>query len=76
MPVFASAGVAALAVGLLIGKGGWNGQFVGLRGNIPQEILTDAGQLEFFKSMDVIESLPALEELDGGKTESWAGRNG
>jgi hypothetical protein len=32
--------------------------------------LTDASQLEFFSSMDVIESLPALEELDGGKTES------
>jgi len=76
VPVFATASVAVLAVGLLIGKGGWNAQSVGLRGNIPQEILTDASQLEFFNSMDVIESLPALEELDGGKTEPFAGRNG
>ena len=70
VPVFASAAVAVLAVALLIDKGGWNAQSLGLRGNIPQEILTDASQLEFFNSMDVIESLPALEELDGGKTES------
>jgi len=70
MPVFATAAVAVLAIGLLIGKGGWNAQSVGLRGNIPQEILTDAGQLEFFNSLDMIESLSALEALDGGKTES------
>jgi len=76
MPVFATAAVAVFAVALLIGKGGWNAQSVGLRGNIPQEILTDAGQLEFFNSLDMIESLPALEALDGGKTEPLAGRNG
>jgi len=76
VPVFASAAVAVLAVGLFIGKGSWNAQSVGLRANIPQEILTDASQLEFFNSMDVIESLPALEELDGGKTESSSSRKG
>ena len=76
VPVFASAAVAVLAVGLLIGKGGWNAQSGGLRASIPQEILTDASQLEFFNSMDMIESLSALEELDGGKTEPFAGRNG
>ena len=76
VPVFATAAVAVLAVGLLIGKGGWNAQSVGLRGNIPQEILTDASQLEFFNSLDLIESLPALEALDGGKTGPWTGPNG
>ena len=70
MPVFATAAVAVLAIALVVDKGGWNAQSVGLRGNIPQEILTDAGQLEFFNSLDMIESLSALEELDGGKTES------
>ena len=76
VPVFATAAVAVLAVTLLIGKGGWNAQSGGLRANIPQEILTDTRQLEFFNSMDMIESLSALEALDGGKTEPWAGRNG
>ena len=70
VPVFASAAVAVLAVGLLIGKGGWNAQSGGPRANIPQEVLTDASQLEFFNSMDMIESLTVLETLDGGKTES------
>ena len=76
LPVFATAAVAVLAVGLLIGNGGWNFQSVGPRTNIPQEVLTDASQLEFFNSMDMIESLPALEAVDGGKTEPLAGRNG
>jgi len=76
LPVFATASVAVLAVGLLIGKGGWNPQAVRPRANIPQEILTDASQLEFFNSMDMIESLSTLEALDGGKTEPFAGRNG
>ncbi len=76
LPVFATASVAVLAVGLLIGKDGWNPQTFRPRANIPQEILTDASQLEFFNSMDMIESLPALEALDGSKTEPFAGRNG
>jgi len=76
VPVFASAAVAVLVVGLLIGRGGWNAQSGGPRANIPQEILTDASQLEFFNSMDMIESLTALETLDGGKTGPWAGPNG
>lgn len=76
LPVFATAGVAVLAVGLLIGRGGWNPQTVRLRANIPQEILTDASQLEFFNSLDLIESLSALEALDSGKTGSRTGQNG
>jgi anti-sigma factor RsiW len=76
VPVFATASVAVLAVGLLIGKGGWSPQAVRPRANIPQEILSDASQLEFFNSMDMIESLPVLEALDGSKTEPFAGRNG
>ncbi len=76
LPVLATASVAVLAVGLLIGKGGWNAQSGGLRANIPQEILTDASQLEFFNSMDMIESLTVLETLDGGKTAPWTGPNG
>ena len=76
LPVLATASVAVLAVGLLIGKGGWNPQAVRPRANIPQEILTDASQLEFFNSMDMIESLPALEALDGGKTAPWTRPNG
>ena len=75
LPVFATAAVAVLAVGLVIDRGGWNFQSAGTRANIPQEILTDAGQLEFFNSMDIIESLSALEAQDG-QTETLPGRNG
>jgi hypothetical protein len=76
LPVFATAAVAVLAVALLFDKGRWNAQSPGLAGNIPQDVLTDSGQLEFFNSMDMIESLSALGAFDGGKTEPWAGRNG
>ena len=68
VPVFATAAVAVLAIALVVGKGAWNFQSAGSRANIPQEVLTDAGQLEFFNSMDIIESLSVLEALDGGKT--------
>lgn len=75
LPVFATAAVAVLTVGLLIERGPWNFQSVGARANIPQEILTDAGQLEFFKSLDMIESLSSLEAQDGQK-EAVVGSNG
>ena len=76
VPVFATATVAVLAVGLLVGKGGWSPESGRSRMNIPQEVLVDVNQLEFFNSMDMIESLSALEELDGNKTDPVAGRNG
>jgi hypothetical protein len=66
IPAFGTVVVAALAVTLIFGKGNWS-----LRSStspqeaIPQEILSDSGRLEFFNSLDMLESLRALEKMDG-----------
>ena len=75
MPAFGTAAVAVLAVGLVLGKGGWTFQSGRPQQKIPQEILTDVRQLEFFNSMDMLESLRLLERLDGTKTESTGSQN-
>jgi hypothetical protein len=70
VPAFGTAMVVVLAVGLILGKGDWN-----LRSNqaqqemIPQEILSDSDRLEFFKSLDMLESLTTLENMDGVRAE-------
>jgi hypothetical protein len=63
-PAFGTAAMAVLAVALLFGNGDF--QWTGDRRSdvIPQEIMADANQLEFFKSMDLLESLRKLEEQD------------
>jgi len=76
IPAFATAAVAVLAVALLFGKVGWNDQAVRSRAALPQEVLADADQLEFFNAMDVLESLPVLEALDGAQPETSASRKG
>jgi hypothetical protein len=70
VPAFGTAAIAVLAVALVLGKGGWSFQPNRSQQNIPSEILTDAKQLEFFNSMDMLESLHVLETLDSTKTES------
>jgi hypothetical protein len=60
--------VATLAIGLVIGKGNWH-PFGEPREKIPQEILADTNQLEFFRSMDMIETLSSLESPDGTKVQ-------
>jgi len=37
--------------------------------SIPAEVLVDSNQLEFFKSLEILESLGTLEELDASKPE-------
>jgi len=68
LPAFGTAGVATLAIGLVIGKGNWH-PFGEPREKIPQEILADTNQLEFFRSMDMIETLSSLESPDGTKVQ-------
>jgi hypothetical protein len=76
IPAFGTAVVAVLAVALVFGKGDWS-----LRSSatsqqtIPQEILSDSGRLEFFNSLDLLESLAALENMDGSKLESVEARS-
>jgi hypothetical protein len=70
VPAFGTAMVVVLASALILGKGDWS-----LRSNpapqemIPQEILSDSSRLEFFKSLDMLESLNALESMDGARAE-------
>jgi hypothetical protein len=70
LPAFGTAAVAVLAVALVVGKGGFSLHPNRAQQNLPQEILTDAKQLEFFNSMDMLESLHLLEALDSPKTEA------
>jgi hypothetical protein len=70
VPAFGTAAVAVLVVGLVIGKGNLR-LFVEPRAErIPQEILADKNQLEFFESMDMLEALGKLENQDDQKTEA------
>jgi len=70
VPAFGTAMVVVFAVALIFGEGDWN-----LRSNpapqeaIPQEILSDSGRLEFFKSLDMLESMSTLENMDGVRAE-------
>ena len=71
IPAFGTAVVVVLAVALVFGKGDWSVRSNAIQQeNIPQEILSDSGRLEFFNSLDMLESLPALENMDGSKRES------
>ena len=71
IPAFGTAVVVVLAVALVFGKGDWSVRSNAIQQeNIPQEILSDSGRLEFFDSLDMLESLPALENMDGSRRES------
>jgi hypothetical protein len=70
LPAFGTAAVAVFAVALIFGKGHWNFSWKQPGESIPQEILVDTNQLEFFKSMDMLEALSKLETRDGTKLET------
>jgi hypothetical protein len=75
IPAFGTVAVAVLAIGLVIEKGDWTFHSSGTQQSIPKEVLTDDRQLEFFNSMDMLESLRVLEALDGSKPESGGSQN-
>jgi predicted anti-sigma-YlaC factor YlaD len=75
VPAFGTAAVAIFAFALVIGKGDLTFQPNRSQPAIPQEILTDASQLEFFNSMDMLESLRLLEALDETRTEPPSNQN-
>jgi len=62
--------VAILVVGLLFGKGNLNSFMHRTSERIPQEILADENQLQFFESMDLLESLGTLEKQDDQNADS------
>jgi hypothetical protein len=73
VPAFGTAMVVVLAVALIFGEGDWNPALnqanQAPQEMIPQEILSDSSRLEFFKSLDMLESLNALEKMDGARAE-------
>ena len=73
IPAFGTVAVAALAVTLVFGKAGWNFRLTTAQQEvIPQEILADEAKVEFFKSMDLLESLGYLEKMDGSPQDAAA----
>lgn len=70
LPAFGTAAVAVFALALGASKGNWLFSLSQPSEKIPQEILADTNQLEFFKSMDMLEALSKLEALDGTKLET------
>ena len=76
VPAFGTAVVAALAIGLVISRGNWDYPFSQTQVQIPQEILSDTNQLEFFKSMDMLETLSSLEGQDGTKVQPGNNQHG
>jgi hypothetical protein len=69
VPAFGTVAVVVMVVSLLFGKGNLGFFMEQSSAKIPQEILVDSNQLEFFKSMDMLESLDNLEEQNGKPSE-------
>jgi hypothetical protein len=69
LPAFGTIAIALLALGLVLGKGKLTSFIDRSAASLPQEVLADGEQLEFFKSLDMLESLGGLEEREGGKVK-------
>lgn len=70
MPAFGTVAAAVLVVGLMFGQDNLR-LFVQPRAEpIPQEIMADRNQLEFFKSMDMLEALDKLEAQEEPKSQN------
>jgi hypothetical protein len=64
VPAFGTVAVAVLAIGLLLGKGDSTRFAEKSPDAIPQEILADAKELEFFESLDMFIWLSKVKEQD------------
>lgn len=67
VPALGTVVMAVLAIVLVLGKTDWTSRSKTTDEAIPQEILSDAKELEFFNSLDMLESLPKLEKMEGAK---------
>ena len=63
IPVSATAAVAILALTLTLGKGFWSSKEVPQDDEVFMEILPAAENLEFFKTMDVLDAMDFLEDM-------------
>jgi hypothetical protein len=69
VPAFGTVAIAVFAIALNFAKGDFDSTTESAPVNIPAEVLVDSNQLEFFKSLEILESLSTLEEQDGAKPE-------
>jgi len=67
LPAFGTVAIAVLAIGLVLGRGDLKFFIDRSSENIPQEVLADANQLEFFESMDMFEWLSKIKDRDEQK---------
>ena len=72
IPAFGTAVIAALAFGVVLSKGSLSSLYNQPQERIPKEIVTDTEQLEFFRSLDMLEALSGLEGLETSKADSHA----
>jgi hypothetical protein len=72
IPAFGTAVIAALAFGVVLSKGNLSSLYNQAQERIPSEIVTDTEQLEFFRSLDMLEALSALEGLETSKADAHA----
>lgn len=70
VPAFGTLAVGVLVVGLMFGKSNLISLVEPRPEKIPQEILADKDQLEFFESLDMLEALSRLEAQDEPKTDA------
>ena len=75
VPAFGTAAVAVLALGLLFGRGSLPLFIDGSAADLPEEIIADTNQLEFFRSLDMLESLDQIEGQDGGSVNPKSDRS-
>jgi hypothetical protein len=72
VPAFGTVAMAVLAFALVIGKGHWQGETKNIDEAIPQEVIADGKQLEFFDSLDMLEALRAQEQNQGTSNQATA----
>jgi hypothetical protein len=72
IPALGTAVIAALAFGVVLSKGNLPSLYNQPQERIPREIVTDTEQLEFFRSLDMLEALSGLEGLETSKADSHA----
>jgi hypothetical protein len=72
IPAFGTAVIAALALGAVLSKGNITSLYNQPPERIPTEIVTDTEQLEFFRSLDMLEALSALEGMESSKADAHA----
>lgn len=70
IPAMGTALVLIVASALVLNQGVWTVRQQPVQEAVPPEIIADAGKLDFFRSMDLIESLPVLESLDGSRPDT------